>query len=67
MNTSQNHSQRYAVYHAKDMLETHLPPAMRWYADKAMYFTHVADVVAPLEQVFTVVPRLKAPDLQLRG
>ena len=41
-----NDTQRYAVYHANDMLETHLPPAMRWYADKAMYYSHVADVVA---------------------
>jgi hypothetical protein len=61
MNTSQNHSQRYAVYHANDILETHLPPAMRWYADKAMYFTHVADVVAPLEQVFTVTNHIDHP------
>ena len=43
-----NDSQRYAVYHANDVLETNLPPAMRWYADKSMYYTHVADVVAPL-------------------
>jgi hypothetical protein len=28
-------SQRYAVYHANDVLETNLPPAMRWYADKS--------------------------------
>ena len=30
-----NDSQRYAVYHANDVLETNLPPAMRWYADKS--------------------------------
>jgi hypothetical protein len=61
MNTSQHNSQRYSVYQAKDMLETHLPPAMRWYADKTLYFTHVADVVAPLEQVFTLTNHIDHP------
>ena len=56
-----NDTQRYAVYHANDLLETHLPPAMRWYADKAMYFTHVADVVAPLEQIFTLTNHIDHP------
>jgi len=56
-----NNSQRYAVYHANDVLETHLPPAMRWYADKSMYFTHIADIVAPLEQVFTLTNHIDHP------
>jgi hypothetical protein len=56
-----NGSQRYAVYHANDMLEVNLPPAMRWYADKSLYYTHVADVVAPLEQVFTLTNHIDHP------
>jgi hypothetical protein len=56
-----NDSQRYAVYHANDVLETNLPPAMRWYADKAMYYTHVADVVATLEQVFSLTNHIDHP------
>ena len=56
-----NDTQRYAVYHANYVLETHLPPAMRWYADKSMYYTHVADVVAPLEQIFTLTNHIDHP------
>ena len=56
-----NDSQRYAVYHANDVLEVNLPPAMRWYADKSMYYTHVADVVAPLEQIFTLTNHIDHP------
>ena len=56
-----NNSQRYAVYHANDVLEINLPPAMRWYADKSMYYTHVADVVAPLEQIFTLTNHIDHP------
>ena len=56
-----NDSQRYAVYHANDVLEVNLPLAMRWYADKSMYYTHVADVVASLEQVFTLTNHIDHP------
>jgi len=56
-----NDTQRYAVYHANDMLEINLPPAMRWYADKSMYYTHVADVVAPLEQIFLLTNHIDHP------
>jgi hypothetical protein len=56
-----NDTQRYAVFHANDVLETNLPPAMRWYADKSMYYTHVADVVAPLEQVFLLTNHIDHP------
>jgi hypothetical protein len=56
-----NDSQRYAVYHANDVLGTNLPPAMRWYADKSSYYTHVADVVAPLEQIFTLTNHIDYP------
>jgi hypothetical protein len=56
-----NDTQRYVVYHANDMLEIHLPPAMRWYADQSMYYTHVADVVAPLEQIFLLTNHIDHP------
>src|SRR6266566_1669334 len=56
-----NDTQRYAVYHANDILEINLPPAMRWYADKSMYYTHVADVVTTLEQVFTLTNHIDHP------
>ena len=56
-----NDSQRYAVYHANDVLETNLPPAMRWYADKSMYYTHIADIVAALEQVFPLTNHIDHP------
>src|SRR5260370_36198849 len=47
-------NQRYAIYRANDVFERNLPPAARWYADRSRYYTHVADVVAPLEQVFAL-------------
>src|SRR5436305_11124231 len=56
-----NDTQRYAVYHANDVLETNLPPAMRWYADTSSYYTHVADVVAPLGQVFALTNHIDHP------
>ncbi len=46
--------QRYAVYHANDLLEMVVPQASHWSEDRTRYYTHVADVVAPLEQVFAL-------------
>ncbi len=45
---------RYAVYHANDLLAMVVPQASHWYEDRTRYYTHVADVVAPLEQVFVL-------------
>jgi hypothetical protein len=56
-----NDTQRYAVYHVNNVFETNLPPAMRWYAEKSRYYTHVADVVAPLEQVFALTNHIDHP------
>ena len=56
-----NDTLRYAVYHINDVLERNLPPAMCWYADRSRYYTHVADVVAPLEQVFTLTNHIDHP------
>jgi hypothetical protein len=46
--------QRYAVYHANDLLAMITPQASSWYEDRSSNYTHVADVVAPLEQVFAL-------------
>ncbi len=46
--------QRYAVYHANDLLEMVVPQASHWSEDRTRYYTHVADLVAPLEQVFAL-------------
>ena len=47
-------SQRYAVYHANDLLAMVKPEASNWYEDRSRSYTRVADVVAPLEQVFAL-------------
>ena len=46
--------QRYAVYHANDLFAMAVPEASHWYKDRSRYYTHVADVVAPLAQVFAL-------------
>ncbi len=46
--------ERYAIYHANDLFAMAVPEASRWYEDRSRYYTHVADVVAPLEQVFAL-------------
>lgn len=57
-----NETQRYAVYHANHLFEgIHLPSAMRWYADRSKYYTHVADVEAPLGQVFALTNHIDHP------
>jgi hypothetical protein len=56
-----NTQERYAVYHANDPLAVVAPQAARWYADRSRHYTHVADVVAPLEQVFTLTNHIDRP------
>ena len=46
--------QRYAIYHANDLLAMITPQASSWSEDRSRSFTHVADVVALLEQVFAL-------------
>ena len=46
--------QRYAIYHANDLLAMFMQQASPWYEDRSRSYTHVADVDAPLEQVFTL-------------
>ena len=42
----------YAVYHANDLHAMIAPHPERWYTDRSRHYTHVADVLAPLGQVF---------------
>jgi hypothetical protein len=53
--------QRYAVYHANDLFAMALPEASHWYGDRSRYYTHVADVEAPLEQVFALTNHIDHP------
>ncbi len=46
--------ERYAVYHANDLFAMAVSAASHWYEDHSRYYTHVADVEAPLEQVFVL-------------
>jgi hypothetical protein len=51
---SMKQHERYAVYHANDLLAMIAPQAELWHTDRSRHYTHVADVVAPLEQVFAL-------------
>jgi hypothetical protein len=44
--------QRFAVYHAKDPLAMAVPRPYHWLRDRDVHYRHVADIAAPLEQVF---------------
>jgi hypothetical protein len=44
----------YAVYHANDLFAMVVPEASHWYEGRSQYYTHVADVEAPLAQVFAL-------------
>ena len=46
--------ERYAVYHANDLLAMVAPQAERWSSDRSRHYTHVADVEAPLARVFAL-------------
>jgi len=53
--------QRYAVYHANDLFAMALLETAHWYGDRSRYYTHVADVEAPLEQVFALTNHINYP------
>ncbi len=53
-----NISPRYAVYHAVDPLAMAVPQPAHWQTNRRAHFRHVADVVAPLEQVFALTNQL---------
>src|SRR5260221_14642967 len=46
--------ERYAVYHANDLHAMVVPRAAHWFTDRSRHYTHVADVEAPLAQVFAL-------------
>lgn len=46
--------ERYAVYHANDLFALPTVQASHWHEDRSRYYTHVADVEAPLERVFAL-------------
>ncbi len=55
------HPQRYAVFHARD-LHALIDPrsqAQRWYSDRSRAYTYVADVLAPLAQVFELTNHIE--------
>ena len=51
---SMEKQERYAVYHANDLHAMIAPQPERWYTDRSMHYTHVADVEARLSQVFAL-------------
>ncbi len=52
---------RYAVYHANDLRAMIVPQASHWSDDRPQYYTHVADMLAPLEQVFALTNHIDHP------
>jgi hypothetical protein len=52
---------RYAVYHANDLHAMIAPPPEHWDRDRFRHYTHVADVVAPLGQVFALTNHIDHP------
>jgi hypothetical protein len=51
---SMEQQERFALYHANDLLAMIAPQAEHWYTDRSRHYTHVADVEAPLGQVFAL-------------
>ncbi len=56
-----NISPRYAVYHAVDPLAMAFPQPAHWHTSRRAHFLHVADVAAPLEQVFALTNAIDRP------
>lgn len=53
--------ERYAVYHANDPHAMVAPQVAHWLRDRSRYYTHVADVEAPLGQVFALTNHIDRP------
>ena len=53
--------ERYAIYHANDLPALVVPQEEHWYIDRPRHYTHVADVAAPLEQVFALTNHIDHP------
>jgi hypothetical protein len=58
---SMEQHERYALYHANDLLAMIAPQPERWYTERSRHYTHVADVVAPLAQVFALTNHIDRP------
>jgi hypothetical protein len=56
-----NRHERYAIYHANDLHAMIAPQPERWYTDPSRHYTHVADVEAPLAQVFALTNHIDHP------
>ena len=53
--------ERFAVYHANDLHAMIAPQADHWLTDRSRHYTHVADVEAPLGQVFALTNHIDRP------
>ena len=53
--------ERYAVYHAKNPHAMIAPQPAHWLTNRSQHYTHVADVVAPLGQVFALTNHIDRP------
>jgi hypothetical protein len=53
--------ERYGVYHANDLHAMIAPQADHWCTDRSRHYTHVADVEAPLGQVFALTNHIDHP------
>jgi hypothetical protein len=51
----------YAVYHANDLLAMIAPQPEHWHTERSRHYTHVADVEAPLVQVFALTNHIDRP------
>jgi hypothetical protein len=51
---SMDKQERYGMYHANDLHAMIAPQADHWLTDRSRHYTHVADVEAPLAQVFAL-------------
>ncbi len=58
---SMEKQERYAVYHANDLHAMIAPQPDYWYTDRSRHYTHVADVLAPLGQVFRLTNHIDHP------
>lgn len=58
---SMEQQERYAVFHATDPYAMMAPQPERWYTERSLHYTHVADVEAPLGQVFALTNHIDRP------
>ena len=58
---SRDKQERYAVYHANDLYAMIAPQPEHWYTERSLHYTHVADVEAPLGQVFALTNHIDHP------